>query len=238
MTYKTFSMSWSWQELEWGNEVVATRFVKFHDLSPDSPVIPAALLGKTLVRKLAQKQMNQAVNGHANLADVTDDVEIPPKPAITEHQTLTRDAENPVLVQGVWTIEWVIVNNTQDAAYLISHRKKKVDQIREKRRQVEAGGLVLGNGMVMRSDKESQAALGNEQRLMAITPGRTIDWEMADGEFVVLNKANVDSMDADLSAHVQAARTNQRVLYDLLKAATTVAQIDAIDTEAGWPSNQ
>jgi hypothetical protein len=136
------------------------------------------------------------------------------------------------LVNDVWTFPYTVQDRDVDKL-----RNNRINDLRKRRWKAEIGNMVLSNSMRIKTDRESQSALGNLQRRMTLNPSLVVEWPLVDGGFASIGKINVDTMDDEMSDHVQAARTNERVLYDLLVAALTAQTVYEVDTDVGWPVN-
>jgi hypothetical protein len=63
----------------------------------------------------------------------------------------------------------------------------------------------------------------------------SMDWRMADDTIVTLDAAQMIAMGMAVAQHVAACQTKKNTLDAQIAAATTVADLDAIDVESGWP---
>lgn len=102
-----------------------------------------------------------------------------------------------------------------------------------RRWQVETGGIVVG-GAAVRTDRESQAMITGAAAAVAagVSP---IDWKAANG-WVQLTGSQVTALAAAVAAHVQGCFSREREICEAIDAASTVAELLAIDLSAGWPA--
>ena len=198
--------------------------------------IPEAMIGLTLPMKKISDAFSHISKGPNWLDEVSDPVVVPEKPSITEHQTLTHDATTSFLVDGVWTIPWVIVDVEQDAAYLDERKRKLVERIGAKRYMVEVGGISVG-GLAIETDRETQINISQVKQAMDIDANMVVEWKMSDGGFKTLDKLTVDAIYAATVQHKQSCFSQEKTLTEEANAATTLAELDAIDIDAGWPTN-
>jgi hypothetical protein len=64
----------------------------------------------------------------------------------------------------------------------------------------------------------------------------SVDWTMADNSVVTLDAPSMMLMGEAAGQYVAAIHERARVLKEQIEAATTMAELDAIDIEAGWPT--
>jgi len=100
--------------------------------------------------------------------------------------------------------------------------------------KVGGGVLVAGIGR-FDTDAESrmnirEAASDAAQAIVTFSTR----WKMADNSIVTLNGAQMVKVASSVRTHVNAAHQRAQELGVALEAATTAAQIGAIDVEAGW----
>lgn len=108
-------------------------------------------------------------------------------------------------------------------------------RIRRRRQQAEVSGIEVG-GMLIPTDDKTQARV--DQIVKAYDDGDitgTIDFEAPDG-FVTIDAAAIRAIKAAGAQHIQACFSNQRVLDEAAHATATIAEILAIDIDAGWPT--
>lgn len=115
-------------------------------------------------------------------------------------------------------------------------RLRKLDALAAKRWEKEAGGIVF-NGMTVATDAVSQTKIIGAVVGAQMDPQSTIQWKMADGSFSTLDATAVLAMAMAVRAHVQACFDNEAEIRVLIQAAGTKEELDAIDIDAGWPSN-
>lgn len=100
--------------------------------------------------------------------------------------------------------------------------------------KVGGGVMVAGVGR-FDTDAESrmnirEAASEAAQALLTFSTR----WKTADNSFVTLNGAQMVKVASSIRSHINAVHQRSQDLGAALAAATTAAQIDAIDVEAGW----
>lgn len=198
--------------------------------------IPVEARGKTLSLGKLGRAFPHVSAGPSFVDDVSDPVVLAERPSVTEHQTLTHDADNPALIDGVWTIVWVVEDKVQDAEYIENHRRDISSRISEKRWKAENGGMTVGDTPID-TDLDSVNLITATMVGMGRDPTAVVDWQDKDKNWNKVNKASIEGMHDAVFAHRQSARTNEFNLDAEVVAATTIAELDAIDIESGWPSN-
>ncbi|MDI3259464.1 MAG: DUF4376 domain-containing protein [Sinobacteraceae bacterium] len=86
------------------------------------------------------------------------------------------------------------------------------------------------NGHPVATDRQSQAMITGALLLSQMPNFPGVNWKMADGTFVQLSAADVQSMAAAVAAHVQGCFANEAAL------AAQVMQDPETDIDAGWPA--
>lgn len=119
----------------------------------------------------------------------------------------------------------------------LADRKEGVlEAIRAARYAHEQGGFTTGQGR-MRSDDVTQAKITGAVSLFSLDPTlMSLDWELAPGVFASVSAAQVQDMGILIGRHVQACFTRSRQLTEAVLAASTHAELSAIDLENGWPA--
>lgn len=97
----------------------------------------------------------------------------------------------------------------------------------------EISGTTI-NGTFVNTDRDTQSKLIAARILAKEDPAYTIRWKLPTG-FTTLDAATLIAIADGVRAHVQAAFDREDVLTQAINAATTHADLDAIDINAGWP---
>jgi hypothetical protein len=141
-----------------------------------------------------------------------------------------------------------------DGQVIITDARSVSDAKREAKEQVDFGTIArLGGtfwfggkeyqlgadrfgvtGIANITSKAAEAALSLQG---VLTWPAGFAWRAADNSFVAMNAAQMAVFGQAGSAYVTAVRKRAWVLNAAIDAAQTVAEVDAIDTAAGWPSN-
>lgn len=109
---------------------------------------------------------------------------------------------------------------------------RKAD-VAQRRYEKETGGVSVA-GVVVRTDRESQAMLTGAKSFSDVNPDALIDWKTADG-WAKIDRATLTSIAQAVGAHVQACFSNERVHHEAIDALSTSADMEAYDISTGWP---
>jgi hypothetical protein len=104
-------------------------------------------------------------------------------------------------------------------------------QLADIRFQKETAGIVLDGGMVVRTDRESQALVTGAWSASQLNPDIVLDWKGANG-WVTLNATQIAQIAAVVTSHVQACFTWEKELAEALDDATDPS---TVDLTVGWP---
>lgn len=105
---------------------------------------------------------------------------------------------------------------------------------RQKRYEVETGGVMF-NGVLIRTDPDSQARITGAYTLLQADPTLTeVDWEAQPQQWVTVDADTMKAIGIAVGRHVQACFSTLRAVQAAIAAGTitTTAEIDA----AGWPA--
>jgi hypothetical protein len=140
--------------------------------------------------------------------------------------------------QTVWGItEWdestlgAQPTETEIATAELDHLKAaKLAELERARWDAEVAGITLTDNKAVRTDKETQAELGKALSMIAtVNPALEIDWKFPNGEVVHMDATQIQQIAGAVFAHVQATRTAFKDKAALVAAATTAAELDAIN---------
>lgn len=116
-------------------------------------------------------------------------------------------------------------------ADLKAEKKAAVAKLRYEK---ETGGI-SASGVLVKTDRESQAMLTGAWVRVQQEPTALIDWK-ADSGWVQIGKPTVESLAVAVGAHVQACFTAEKSHSEAIEALPdTVAAIEAYDITIGWP---
>lgn len=110
-----------------------------------------------------------------------------------------------------------------------------LERVRGKRNDVEWSGCQTPYGRID-TDPDSQRKVGGgATAALALGASFTKEWRMADNSLVTLDAAKMIEVGLIVVAHVDACQQRKNDLDAHINAAATIAELEAIDVEAGWP---
>jgi Domain of unknown function (DUF4376) len=163
-------------------------------------------------------------------------VEVAPnKPATTWNQIATEGA--PIFNSGVWTESWTVtaMSPAEEAAALAATKAGLLATLANKRWEKETGGMTY-SGFALSTDATSQTKYIGAVVGAQMDPTVTLKWKMADGQFVTLDAAAIVGVAMAVRGHVQACFDREAELKATIEAATTPAEIAAVNISTGWPT--
>lgn len=115
---------------------------------------------------------------------------------------------------------------------LESAKRNKLADIAEWRWKRETGGVRFGRTRIA-TDRESQSMLANA--VASISRVGTVDWKNADGTWAQLDGPALEAVATVVAKHVQECFTLERLLGELVLAATTIEEVQAIAPNELYP---
>lgn len=91
-------------------------------------------------------------------------------------------------------------------------------------------------GSPLSLDDGTQQRIGGAIQYLDISGETSVRWQVARGVFATFSAAQLNALGIAAGAHVQACFANVEILSEAIEACTTIAEVEAIDIEAGWPS--
>lgn len=123
---------------------------------------------------------------------------------------------------------------------LANAKEAKWDAVKAKRQRVEEGGAATLQG-VIDSDPNSQRKVNGlvTMAMLAGQSGQSFSqaFTLADNSVVTLDGPAMIAVGVALGQHVSACHSIAQTLRDAIDAATSIADVEAIDADgAAWPS--
>lgn len=126
---------------------------------------------------------------------------------------------------------------TINVATLASYQDAKWEQTKVIRQAKMDGGVVTPWGMVD-SDATAKTNISGSVQLAMLAQAAgepfEIEWTMKDNSEATLDAAAMISIGSAVGAHIAACHERGRVLRMEIFAATTMAELEAVDIESGW----
>lgn len=115
-------------------------------------------------------------------------------------------------------------------------RADLLQQVKARRDATEWAGCTTPYG-VIDTDPDSQRKIGGgSTAALALGGSFSTDWRMADNTVATFDAAAMIEAGLLVVAHINACQRRKNELDALIAAAETLADLEAIDIEAGWPA--
>ena len=124
------------------------------------------------------------------------------------------------------SIDWTKVITVEDKFQQAKEAKKA--EIAQARYNAEITGVTF-NGVLIKTDRETQAVLTAACLQAYIDSGYSLNWKTGDGTFVSLPAEQIMAFGTAVRAHVQSCFDHEAELSPLIASATTEAGLDAIE---------
>ena len=105
---------------------------------------------------------------------------------------------------------------------------RKYREIATARYNAEIAGVTI-NGVLIRTDRETQAVLTAACLQAYIDSGYSLNWKTGDGTFVSLPAEQIMAFGTAVRAHVQSCFDHEAELSPLIENAETEAELEAIE---------
>ena len=117
---------------------------------------------------------------------------------------------------------------------IVSLRQKKLNKVKQLRDEKDYGGVDTPHGQVD-TDVDSQRKISGAVT-MSILLGSSFEmtWRMKDNTEVTLNAEGMADLGIAVGLNTAAAQAIKNNLDALLKSATTIEEIDAVDIYSPW----
>ncbi len=136
-----------------------------------------------------------------------------------------------------WESTWTLVSYSSGelAGRLELLKEIKKQRLAEHRFNIETTSINV-NGILIRTDRESQAQL--QCTVTAIKQGfsSTISWKGENG-WLDLNASQISALVPIVIYYVQTCFANERAISSLIDVATSAEELDAISFDGGWPES-
>lgn len=163
-----------------------------------------------------------------------------PQPTFDPITHATQEA-TPELVNGHYEQRWNIValSPEQSASNLAAKKAQMVTVVNARRDAAEESGFTY-LGKPFDSDSRSvqriSTAVQAAQIALATSNLAVFEWMCADNTTITLDAQQMLGVPVALATHANEIHLNGRNLKDAIAAATTSAELAAVDTGSGWPS--
>ena len=129
---------------------------------------------------------------------------------------------NPILIDGVWTQNWLVLDISLDEAKI-----KYKNRVKQRREDDEMAGFTY-NGKEYDSDLKSIIRISNAAQVAVTNPNFSVFWTAKDNTESLLTGAELIELQAALVAHISVIHINSRSLKQQIDSATTLAELELI----------
>jgi hypothetical protein len=139
-------------------------------------------------------------------------------------------APNPPICNSLYqTLYWGSTDWVIDEISVEDHREKRKLELKDLRYRQETSHPTID------TTRESQAMINGIWSAFQINPSLVINYKGKDGWYE-LDASMGTAIAQQVVAHVQACFDNEKVLSELLDAASTHEELLAVDFSQGWPT--
>lgn len=154
---------------------------------------------------------------------------------------LPRDNQgNPLPNVVDWDGEnWVLGDGTVHTEETLALRERKdrmLAAVKAKRDACEQAGCQTPYGPIDTNPDSQRKVGGGSTAALALGASFSKKWRMADNSYQVLDAAKMIEVGLLVVAHVDACQQRKNDLDEAIEEATTLAELDLIDIESGWPA--
>ncbi|MEM2159359.1 MAG: DUF4376 domain-containing protein [Candidatus Nitrosotenuis sp.] len=126
-------------------------------------------------------------------------------------------------------------NNTvtiaQQVAIMLEDTKRQMlTHLAAERFKFETKGIIV-NGTMFSTSRENQSTITSIYSASIINPAIVIDWKTSDG-WIKLNATQINEVAQAVAEHVQRSFSIEKTVHELINAASTFAELRAIDFSA------
>lgn len=115
-------------------------------------------------------------------------------------------------------------------------KKLKKEQVKQIRDTLEWKGCSTPHGIFDTTPDSQRKVNGACTAALALGSSFSIVWRLRDNSKVTLNNTQIIEVGLSISNHVDVCQQRKNALDELLDAATTIAELDDIDINSGWPT--
>jgi hypothetical protein len=141
----------------------------------------------------------------------------------------------PPAGDGVSTISWTGTSWVQtDTRTFQVTLNNKMAELKSYRQFKETDFYFNGTKLFL--NEQTQSRLNAALVGYAYNPNAIINWEFAPGVYIDLDKATLEFIALSAWEHIRLCYVNAKDITITINAATTVAELDAINVTLGWPT--
>lgn len=150
----------------------------------------------------------------------------------TRDANLTADRSYIEVAERPYLDEYTRVDHQTGELYQLEPpldvlKQQKWQHMKSIRNATEFGSITWNN-MVFQCDEISQRRIQGALQLANLDPNISLTWTLADNSTTTLNQADIVGLATTLANHVNLCHTEGRRVRNLIDAATSVQDLDAI----------
>lgn len=157
-----------------------------------------------------------------------------------ETVAVVRDSDGMIIgpeMEAEWAEyqAWAALGNTPAPANtLVELKAAALKALGDRRWRAETGGISV-DGSPVATDDRSQAKLVGACLAATLDASYSIQWKIADGGFVTLDRDQIIAIAQAVRTHVQTCFDREAALAEEIQAAPNEQALATIDIEGGWP---
>lgn len=148
-------------------------------------------------------------------------------------QTQATDDEGTFAPAGAAVLDGAEIEPFRRFATLEEAKAARIKELSQRRERAERAFVFAGVAIDL--DNGTQRRIGDAILGLELAGEPSVRWRVARGVFATFTKAQLEALGAAAFAHVQACFANVETLEGAIEAGASIAAVEAIDLEAGWP---
>jgi hypothetical protein len=121
-----------------------------------------------------------------------------------------------------------------EVAWLGVCRDNKLIELAAYRYEKETSGITTGNGVSIKTDRESQGLFHRTWTEAQVNADISIKWKGVNA-WIQIGKTEIDAIKQVMFGYVEACFNTEAAHAEAIGALTTSAEIEAYDITTGWP---
>ena len=170
----------------------------------------------------------------ATLQRLGPDADTPPTPNLGEVFARSAALPRPLEAHEHWDFD-----AGEIVFDLTALRAARWEEVKAKRQMVQFGGCMTPSGRVQ-TDADSQRLINGAVTLAMLSLQAqapfALSFTLADNSTVILSAAQMIAMGQAVGVFIGLAHAQSLALRAALEAATSRAEVEAVDVNAGWPA--
>jgi hypothetical protein len=144
----------------------------------------------------------------------------------------------PQLIDGKWTIVYALRSIVPEvpeafAIFLENEKNKLKDQVANIRWQMETGGVLLEDGTLIHTDRESQSKLAEAMVLSQFSQNMSLRWKCS-GKWIAVDRDMLIALSIKVGDWVQKCFSNESIHWDRIDALKTTDDLIGYRVDALW----